>query len=369
VVASRLEPSSALCKYFLGCEYASGGKTISGRLFNGTDAAAKQAALREFTAAIALDPRFAPAYAQRAELRFNQKQYALAIKDYDALIKLDPENAGALHDRGLAKKDLGNFWGAADDFSQAAKLKTEGATKAADDWSVTYTYQGLAECHAAMGRFADAANDMTEALRALLVERASAMSLPRLRDLFPECSGMGDDEFLHTVHDAFCPTMLYATFESLKHDSLLGQIESPVVPTAYVQRGDYFLRAGNLRGALADYSRARRAFPSSSEYTDRWRLAIENDTQAFYIDSEAEVASTDPRGQTIWYKVQGKKKGAVGWDIQRMSVDCNARTLQLESSTTYGADGTVIASHEGGAAPIAIVPDSIGEWFSKALCR
>jgi hypothetical protein len=64
-----------------------------------------------------------------------------------------------------------------------------------------------------------------------------------------------------------------------------------------------------------------------------------------------------------------KKKGSAGWSIERISVNCSANTLQIEASTTYGADGTVIASDEGPLPPSAIVPDTIGEWFSKALCR
>src|SRR5262249_44737742 len=122
--ARELAPSSALCAYLLGREYASGGETISHKLFFGTDSTSKQAAIRECTAAITLDPRFAPAYAERAELRMNQKQYTRAMKDYDALIALEPKKAGAFNDRGLAKKATGDYWGAARDFSEAAKLKT-----------------------------------------------------------------------------------------------------------------------------------------------------------------------------------------------------------------------------------------------------
>jgi hypothetical protein len=208
---------------------------------------------------------------------------------------------------------------------------------------------------------------MTEALRALLTSQAAAMSLPRLRDLFPECASMADDEFLHTVHDAFCSTMPYATFEHMKHDSLMAQLESTVVPSDYVQRGDYHLRAGDLRRALADYGRARAAFPSSTGYTERWRMATENDAQAFYIDSQAEPASDDAQEQTIWVKKQDKK-GSAGWSLQQTTVDCKEHTIQVRSSTTYGADGTVIASHDSATPPSAIVPESIGEWFSKAMC-
>jgi tetratricopeptide (TPR) repeat protein len=367
LTARRLAPSSAMCAYFLGCEYQSGGKTISGRLFFGTSATARQSALREFTAAIALDPRFAPAYAQRAAMRSNAKQYTLAIKDYDAIIELEPNNAGALNDRGLAKKALGNFWGALHDFSEAARIKSADAAKAADDATLYSTFENQAACHAALGQFSEAADAMTEALRALLTSFAAAMSPPRLRDLFPECSDMDDETFLHAVHDAFCSTMPYATFESMKHDTLMAQLESTVIPTDYVQRGDYFLRAGNLRAALADYARARRAFPSSAGYTERWRLATANDAQEFYVDSQTEPA--DVARHTIWVKTLETKKGSAGWRIERITVDCGVGTLQVEASTTYGADGTVIASHEAVGTPTVIVPESIGEWFSKAICK
>jgi hypothetical protein len=71
----------------------------------------------------------------------------------------------------------------------------------------------------------------------------------------------------------------------------------------------------------------------------------------------------------VWVKELDKKKASGRWSINRITVDCGANTLLLESMTTYGADGTVIASHEVGGSPSAIVPGSTGEWLSKLLCR
>ena len=368
LTARRLAPSSALCAYFLGCEYMSGGKGDLARLFEGgPSVAAQESALREFAAAIALDPHFAPAFAQRAELSFSQKQYALAIKDYDAVIVLEPENAGALNDRGLAKKYLENYSGAAWDLAESAKLKTSDPNKAADDVTISSTYESLAECYAALGEFEEAADNMTEAVRCLVAPFTQMLSLSRLRDLFPECSYMDDDEFLHTLHRALRSTMTYETFEGVRKDNI--SMESTVVPDAYVKRGDYLLRAGHLTRALADYARARRAFPKSAGWTDRWRLATDNDSQSFFVDGQAEPPAEGAHLQVMWVKTLERKKASRGWDIERISVDCGAKTLQVESSATYGPDGTMIASHEVASPPSAIVPDSIGEWFAKALCR
>jgi tetratricopeptide (TPR) repeat protein len=362
LTARKLAPSSALCRYLLGREYSSGGLTLVGQLSGRASASAKQMAMQEFTGAIALDRTFAPAYAQRAEMRYNLKQYTLAIKDYDAVIALEPKNTGAFNDRGLAKKYLGNNWGAVDDFSEAARLKGAG------DWTIQFTLQSRAECNAAMEQYADAADDMTESLRAHLSSVAAGMGHARLRALFPECSDLADDQFLRMVHGAFSPAMTYSMFKTLAEDSLLGQLESTVVPSAYVQRGDYYLRGGDMRRAFADYARARRAYPSSIAYTERWRLAFESDAQEYYVDSQAEWPSEDVSRQTIWVKKQEKRAWA-GYSMERIAIDCRGQTIRLESATSYRADGSVVASSDHGALPASIVPGSVGEWFSKALCR
>ncbi|MBF0142562.1 MAG: tetratricopeptide repeat protein [Magnetococcales bacterium] len=77
--------------------------------------------------AIVANPGEAKNFLARARWYESRKRYWLAIKDYDAAIKLDPKQADAFHRRGLvliAVEDLGS---AVTDFERAVALNPEDA--------------------------------------------------------------------------------------------------------------------------------------------------------------------------------------------------------------------------------------------------
>ena len=81
------------------------------------------ALLNELTAALSLDPYLFPALTSRAEVYFELKQFQQAISDYDKILAIDPKYAGAYNDRALAKMELGDHYGAIADFAYAIANK------------------------------------------------------------------------------------------------------------------------------------------------------------------------------------------------------------------------------------------------------
>ncbi|MGI9508576.1 MAG: tetratricopeptide repeat protein, partial [Geminicoccaceae bacterium] len=69
--------------------------------------------------AIALRPRLAPAYDNRAMIHITKGNYRAAIEDFDAALKLDPNYAPSLQSRGLAHERLGQLAEAERDYRQA----------------------------------------------------------------------------------------------------------------------------------------------------------------------------------------------------------------------------------------------------------
>ena len=83
------------------------------------------AARKKFSQAIALDPKFSPAYRLRAAASMKACDWAGAIVDLDTLIGLDPNFAEIFNERGFARRQLGDLRGARDDFDRCVALGTD----------------------------------------------------------------------------------------------------------------------------------------------------------------------------------------------------------------------------------------------------
>jgi tetratricopeptide (TPR) repeat protein len=72
--------------------------------------------------AISLDPKFSPAYSDRAGMRIIFGHPEKSLSDCDEAISLNPENAMAYANRGFAHTKLGQFEKAIEDFTNALKF-------------------------------------------------------------------------------------------------------------------------------------------------------------------------------------------------------------------------------------------------------
>jgi tetratricopeptide (TPR) repeat protein len=80
-------------------------------------------AIAQFSKALAIDPKIAALYYNRATARTAKGDQAGAAEDYSEALKLNPDYRDAYADRGMARAKLGDFRGAADDYSQALRLQ------------------------------------------------------------------------------------------------------------------------------------------------------------------------------------------------------------------------------------------------------
>ncbi len=86
--------------------------------------AGRQEALREFSQAIQLNPRYKIAYIMRAVVYEQLEQYKQALDDFNTVILLDPQNAHIYHIRGRLKHlRLDDHQGALVDFKKAVAIE------------------------------------------------------------------------------------------------------------------------------------------------------------------------------------------------------------------------------------------------------
>lgn len=88
------------------------------RISKGDDAGA----VADFTEALKLDARYREAYVDRADARFRLNDFRGAVEDYDDALKIEPRDPSVLAKRGIVRAKLGDRPGAADDFQSALAL-------------------------------------------------------------------------------------------------------------------------------------------------------------------------------------------------------------------------------------------------------
>ncbi len=89
-------------------------------------------ALGDFNEALALDPNDARAYAGRGLARVRAGSTEKAVADLNRAVALDPKLAMAFHGRGLARQDAGELLQAIADYTEAVRLDPESADALVD---------------------------------------------------------------------------------------------------------------------------------------------------------------------------------------------------------------------------------------------
>ncbi|MBM2833395.1 MAG: Tetratricopeptide 2 repeat protein [Candidatus Brocadiaceae bacterium] len=87
-------------------------------------------AVKDYSKAIELNPKYASTYNNRGSAKAKLQDYTGAIQDYSKAIELNPKYASAYNNRGNAKESLKDKQGALADYSKAGEL---GYTKAYED--------------------------------------------------------------------------------------------------------------------------------------------------------------------------------------------------------------------------------------------
>jgi tetratricopeptide (TPR) repeat protein len=331
------------------------GRKERGASDQGRDEQTRKAA-QAYTKAIQLDPKFLPAYEERASGYLTLKQYQQALKDYETILTLDPENHTAYADRGLAKLETGDNWGAILDFGDAIRREKE------DDSYLPTLYENRADAYVRLGKYNEAISDYNKAIEMKFGQITILLSLSQIRGLYPEYDQVSDETLLHKIHDLFWPNMEYAGFA--KHLEGNGKWAISLMNELYEKRGDTYLRSGDFRRGILDFRRIFKGIPNFADSTDRWRmLGRTADQEDYFLDvKSAEFSSDGP--VRLWVKFVGKKET----QTVEFELECKSRRMNRASIVTYDSNDTVLTSSEVSSGWQRIIPDTIGEQFYNGTC-
>ena len=120
-------------------------------------------AAKHFTEAIRLDPKNAEAFDKRGACKFNSGDFTASLADFAKAIDLAPKNADFCKHRGLAYASLRQFDLALLDGERAFQLNTGDPASFHD--LLARIYSNRAKERADAKQFADAATDVTEAIK------------------------------------------------------------------------------------------------------------------------------------------------------------------------------------------------------------
>ena len=120
-------------------------------------------AAENYTQAIALDPNNAEAFDNRGACKVNSGEYKGGIADFTRAIDLEPKNAEFRRHRALAYGSLRQFDPAIADGEESLRLQPADPAPVKD--LLARLYSNRAADHARAGRFAEATEDVTQAMR------------------------------------------------------------------------------------------------------------------------------------------------------------------------------------------------------------
>ncbi|MBZ5526817.1 MAG: tetratricopeptide repeat protein [Acidobacteriia bacterium] len=361
--AATLNPRSPLPHYFLGKSYMS----TLGVLF-GTDADAPEKrtkALAAYDRAVQIDPHFAPGYAERAEIYYEEKQYREAIKNYDRVIEADPKAGGAYNDRALAKSELKDSYSAISDFSSAIENKEE-----LGDPGLKQSYENRADEYVKVKNYDQAIKDYTQAIKLLIGEEIFLMNIPQVKRLYPEYKNVSDDALCRKLHEMFFRNLKYEDFAKQLKDLSREDFDTFLIPDLLVKRGNTYLKLGDFRKAITDYQRATNGFAYGRKVLDRWHLASKGPNGELHLDSQtAEFAGSD--SARFWVKEVDTRSTAKGtYTVEQYAVDCHMKRINELSFLKYNAaGGNAIASSDVESGWQSVVPDTLGEQLYLGMCH
>ena len=90
------------------------------------DAEDYKGAIKDYTKAIKINPKYSDALINRGNVKLDLNLYKEAIKDYTKAIEFFPQYGDAFYNRGLAKENLKDFKGAIKDYTKAIEFFPKG---------------------------------------------------------------------------------------------------------------------------------------------------------------------------------------------------------------------------------------------------
>ncbi len=210
--------------------------------------------VRSLTRAIAVNPKFGPAYALRADTFSKLKEYRQAIRDYDEVLEVKPTREAAriaYNDRGLAKVSLGDYQSAVLDFTQSIAMGCKESCG---------SYDNRAEAFIKLHNYPKAIEDMSASIKQTLSHAVFLMNVDQFRRIYPEYDSVPDDALCEKLRAMFFPAMQYGDFAK-QFLIEAKDFKSTVLPDLYLKRGDAYAALRQTQKANGEYDRVSRAFP------------------------------------------------------------------------------------------------------------
>jgi tetratricopeptide (TPR) repeat protein len=272
--AATLNPSSALPEFYIGELYGIGrlGGMMSTKNAECLDWVVprtpqclaldeiQRTAVRSLTRAIALDPKFGPAYALRATAFYKLKEYRQAIRDYDKVLALSPSHDTArssYNDRGLAKLSLGDYQSAVLDFTQSIAMGCKESCG---------SYDNRADVYIKLHNYPKAIEDISASIKKYLSSAVFLMNIDQFRRIYPEYDAVPDDALCEKLRALFFPAMQYADFAK-QFLIEAKRFQSTVLPDLYLKRGDAYATSKQTAKANIEYDRVSHGFPEAAAYS------------------------------------------------------------------------------------------------------
>lgn len=363
--AISLNPDSELPYYFLATVYQKAAMFIYSFKIDGTTADYDTArdnlntkALENFTQAIKINPTFKEGLAAMAGTLYSLKRYTEAIPYYDKVIAIDPKDTGALNDRGLSKTYTKNYLGASLDFSDSIRYKKE---KNAGAITLQDTYEHRGDANVELGDYNNAIDDYSNAIGQKLSWGIFIMSLPQIRQIYPEFNDILDKDFLEGLRQKYYPNM--------SSDDFVGQFaknknsDDFILSGLFVKRGDAYLKKGDFRKALAEYKRAN--FADKNVMNNRWKTFSLNADNEYQIDTQSLSFGTNNL-PSLWVKIINNNDGS--YYQTNFELNCQDRKIKSLISTNYNGRGGVITTIPEMEWQ-SVAPDTIGEALYNGVCR
>lgn len=241
-------------------------QAFNGHLLGGTDPQALEKAMRHYTDALSLQPKYAAAHLFRgiAKLVYHSlksEPLAPAMDDFEGAVRLDPDYAEAHFYLGEARQAAGDLHTALKDYSEAIRL--------VPTYALAYMRRA-------------AANEGLERIEAAIAD------LDRVIELDPTMTDA------HVARQRLSPKRQQQTYETYTPAHTPTELdeyiaENPNDADAYFGRGMVRQTHGDFAGAIADYSAVIRLRPKhvGAHMNRAFTLAGNGDINAAIKDYEA----------------------------------------------------------------------------------
>ena len=293
-----------------------------------------EAALKAYSDAIELNPRYSAAYNNRGVVYVDIGEYNRAIKDFNTAIELNPNDFFAYNNRGNTYSNIGNINNAIKDFNKAITLKpnyanaynnrgnayvrTEYFEKAIKDFNTAIkldpdfpgAYNSRGAAYHEKGNLEMAIEDFNTAIKldsnyvSPYVNRGQIYGrkgmIPEAIDDFTKVIMLKPD-YADAYYDRGIAYGKKREFDHAIMDYTKAIELNPIHTDAYCNRGSAYFCKGEFDRAIADYTKAIELDPDSGEvYCNRGlvSLVLQN-----WDNAKADIAAAKSIGLDVstWF--------------------------------------------------------------------